>query len=194
MKLNLGCGPDIRSGYVNVDLRHGPGVLQHDLSKFPWPWRDNSVDEILMLDFLEHFPYRQTKTVLSEVSRILKAGGFVDIQVPDFYHCALALMNEGRFNCNKCGYEFRTAMPGDGAKCNCGATRWEIAESAMQRLYGGQDYPGNWHYTTFTYATLTHLLSQHELSNFERLDVNHQTLNWNIKVRAYKNVSADKAW
>ena len=84
MKLNLGCGDDIKEGYLNVDFRKThPSVQVQDLSKFPWPWADGFADEILMLDFLEHFPYAQTERILFECFRILKDDGEVVIQVPD---------------------------------------------------------------------------------------------------------------
>ena len=73
MKLNLGSGLDIKKGWVNVDLdkRNGADV-EHDLEKFPYPFKDNSVDKILMDNSLEHLEY--TIAVMRELHRICKNG------------------------------------------------------------------------------------------------------------------------
>lgn len=80
-RLNLGCGPDRRTGFVNVDILPGADV-QHDLNIFPWPWEDESVNDILMFHVLEHLS--DTYGVMREVKRILKPGGRFYGQVP---HC-----------------------------------------------------------------------------------------------------------
>jgi SAM-dependent methyltransferase len=88
MRLNLGCGHDFKEGYVNCDnwSTNQPSgnlisqVKYVDLLQFPWPFEDNSVDEILMLQVLEHLP--DTYAVMREVKRILKSGGFVHGKVP----------------------------------------------------------------------------------------------------------------
>jgi len=48
MKLNLGCGTDIREDYVNVDIHEPKADEHHDLNRFPWKWDDNSVQKIVM--------------------------------------------------------------------------------------------------------------------------------------------------
>ncbi len=87
MKLNLGCGPDIRDGYINVDGNYAwfnktipSNCVAHDLNVVPWPFADESADEILMWHVLEHLP--DTFKVMSEVHRILKKGGRFVGQVP----------------------------------------------------------------------------------------------------------------
>ncbi len=62
MKLNLGCGNDVRNGYINCDngssnqLLANAKILKVDLLEFPWPFESNSADEILMNHVLEHMP------------------------------------------------------------------------------------------------------------------------------------------
>jgi len=80
--LNLGCGFDRFEGYVNVDAFDicKPDIV-HDLNEFPYPWADNSVDEIKMLHILEHLD--DWWKVFLECVRILKPGGYLHIHVPD---------------------------------------------------------------------------------------------------------------
>ncbi|HOE61228.1 MAG TPA: methyltransferase domain-containing protein [Kiritimatiellia bacterium] len=80
-KLNLGCGEKVKSGYVNVDACGQPDFL-YDLTVFPWPWEDATVDEVCMEHFLEHVPdYDRT---VREIHRILKTGGVLRFTVPHF--------------------------------------------------------------------------------------------------------------
>lgn len=190
MKLNLGCGPDIKPGFVNVDLRDFPGVTKVDLSSLPWPWKDGEVDEILMLDFLEHFPYRKTVPILQEVWRILKPGGRVEIQVPDLEHCARAASLVGPFDCNRCGWTFpQHDFRADFFNCGQCKQPWvECAQAAIHRLYGGQDYEGNFHYTAFTNIQLSKLLQAHGFDYVQELEREHQYKNWNFKLEAKKGV------
>ncbi len=81
MKLNLGCGEKKLEGYVNVDMCGTPDV-QVDLSVFPWPFEDNSADEITSAHFLEHVQDYE-RTIL-EMHRILKPKGLLHFKVPHF--------------------------------------------------------------------------------------------------------------
>jgi SAM-dependent methyltransferase len=81
-RLNLGCGRDIRPGWVNLDRAALPGVdVVHDLERLPLPFADASFDEILAKDVLEHVDYIP---LLREICRLLRAGGRLDVQVPHF--------------------------------------------------------------------------------------------------------------
>jgi hypothetical protein len=55
LRLDLACGAKPENGFVGVDL-YAPGMQQVDLTKFPWPWADNSVLEIRCSHFVEHLP------------------------------------------------------------------------------------------------------------------------------------------
>jgi len=82
-KLNLGCGENKKSGYLNIDWNEltRPDIL-HDLNEFPYPFRDNTFDLIEAEHILEHLdkPFQ----VMKELHRILKPGGKLLIKVPHF--------------------------------------------------------------------------------------------------------------
>ncbi len=83
MKLNLGCGFAIKKGYTNVDYIKNKGVdIVHDLNSFPYPFKDNSADEIYMSDVLEHL--EDHLAVLKECRRIIKPSGVIRLQLPHF--------------------------------------------------------------------------------------------------------------
>ncbi|MDP2750370.1 MAG: methyltransferase domain-containing protein [Nanoarchaeota archaeon] len=81
MKLNLGSGNDIREGYVNCDYHNRLGADKvFDLNKFPYPFKNNSVDEIQLNGVLEHLDF-PSKTI-TECHRILKKNRKLFIIVP----------------------------------------------------------------------------------------------------------------
>ena len=83
MKINLGCGTNIRPGFVNIDICKHDGVdIVHNLDVFPWPIKDNSADFVMAFDVLEHV--RESEKFLEELHRILKTGGIAEIRVPHF--------------------------------------------------------------------------------------------------------------
>lgn len=89
MKLNLGSGNDPKEGFINVDFLDLPEVdFNHNLMIFPYPWEDNSVEEIMAVDVIEHLDnytkdFKPTYlTFIEECHRILKTGGQLFIQTP----------------------------------------------------------------------------------------------------------------
>jgi len=82
-KLHLGCGNDIKKGFINLDSVKLPGVdIVHNLDKFPWPFKDNSFDYILSISTLEHLE-NLIKT-MEEIHRICKNNAIIEIIVPHF--------------------------------------------------------------------------------------------------------------
>ena len=82
MKLNLGCGSDYKKGWINVDVVKGTADVVWDLNRFPYPFKDNSADYVLLKHVLEHLD--DIILVMNELHRIVKRGGIVEIRVP-FY-------------------------------------------------------------------------------------------------------------
>jgi len=82
IKLNLGCGQDIRPGFVNVDLIKHPKIKNIDLNHYPLPFKTNSVDYILSSHLLEYLD-NPVKFML-ELQRICKKDAVIDLIVPHF--------------------------------------------------------------------------------------------------------------
>ncbi len=82
-KLNLGCGTDIREGWVNLDIADLEGVdVVHDLNNLPLPFKDEDFDYIICYDIFEHiFDYIP---LLKELHRIVKKDAIVEIKVPHY--------------------------------------------------------------------------------------------------------------
>jgi len=85
VRLNLGAGACYMEGWINVDFNTAGGKQDVicDLSK-EVPWKDNSVDEILMDNFLEHMHKDRYFWFMDEIHRICKPGAKITIYVP---HC-----------------------------------------------------------------------------------------------------------
>lgn len=82
MRLNLGCGRDIREGWVNIDCAPGPGV-DHvvDLDDEPLlPFPDDSVDESCASHLIEHL--RCPLPFMQELWRVSRPGGTVELLCP----------------------------------------------------------------------------------------------------------------
>lgn len=88
-KYNLGCGIDIRDGYVNVDLSaHSPGILAQDLNENGWGKSFSPAGEILALDLIEHL--NDPIAFMNECWDALETGGKLIIkacgwQNPNFW-------------------------------------------------------------------------------------------------------------
>jgi predicted SAM-dependent methyltransferase len=82
-KLNLGCGPNRKPGWINIDLFDFRADLQLDLRE-KWPFADASVSTIYSEHVFEHFElHEEVAHFLAESRRVLRAGGLFDIGVPD---------------------------------------------------------------------------------------------------------------
>jgi hypothetical protein len=137
-KLNLGCGWDIREGYLNVDLHdfHKPDLVA-DVTRLDM-LPSGAYSEIIAQDVLEHLPRQSTIEVLREWSRLLRVGGELHLRVPSVIDLAeLMKLPENQTISQQ--------------------------ELFVQCLFGTQAYTEHCHYTTFTDPLLRHYLGEANL-------------------------------
>jgi SAM-dependent methyltransferase len=87
-KLNVGCGRDIREGYVNIDGSDLPGVdFQVDLDACgttPLPLPDSHFEELEMIHVLEHL--KNPLPLMQELYRVAAPGARLMVKVPHAGH------------------------------------------------------------------------------------------------------------
>ncbi len=89
MKIDIGCGTQKKEGHIGVDIRQftdkdGKELVDVvlDAGSQPWPWADDSVDEVNASHFLEHLKPEQRVHFVNELYRVLKKGGKCFLAVP----------------------------------------------------------------------------------------------------------------
>lgn len=84
MKLNVGCGADVRPGYVNIDRMSAPGIdIAIDLNALDTlklPIGDDSVTEVLMSHVIEHIG--NVLPLMDELYRVAAPGALCHIHCP----------------------------------------------------------------------------------------------------------------
>lgn len=114
IKINLGSGIVLKSGYINVDsmfsledLKNGSGIkgnlyesakieegaefVQSDILKLKF--EDNYADVIEGHQVIEHFRIRDVIPALKEMHRVLKPGGKLILTCPNFNNLCLQWIN-----------------------------------------------------------------------------------------------------
>ena len=89
MKLNLGCGNKLLKGYINLDkFNYYKCDITHDLEKFPYPFKNDSVNEILLSHVLEHIGQQPDTfiNIIKELYRICANNALIIINVPHPRH------------------------------------------------------------------------------------------------------------
>ena len=83
INLHLGCGNVAKPGFINIDIRKTRATdFVADIGMLPFP--DSSVDRIESYHVIEHLSHTRVKRVLLEWHRILRRGGQLVIECPDF--------------------------------------------------------------------------------------------------------------
>jgi len=86
MKLHFGCGNNYMLGWVNVDINSRIKTDKvFDFDKFPYPFKDNTFNEVYSDNVLEHL--KEPVKVIEELHRICKNGAVMMIKVP-YYNCS----------------------------------------------------------------------------------------------------------
>ncbi len=97
MKLHLGCGAKLLTGWVNCDAQEREGVdivsLVQDMLI-----QDGSVDEVYACHFIEHFGRHEVIGLFQKISGWIKPGGKIWIAVPDFKACVTHYQDTGNLN------------------------------------------------------------------------------------------------
>ena len=89
MKINLGCGNKLLKGYINLDkFNYYKCDVTHDLEKFPYPFKNDSVNEILLSHVLEHIGQQPDTfiNIIKELYRICSNNARIIISVPHPRH------------------------------------------------------------------------------------------------------------
>lgn len=82
-KLNIGCGGNILSGWLNTEFEElvPPGVLYLDATR-RFPFADATFDLVFCEHMIEHVPLAGAANMLRECHRVLKPGGRIRIATP----------------------------------------------------------------------------------------------------------------
>ena len=162
MKLNLGCGRDIKEGYVNIDINSfDQKVMKADIGKLD-NFLNESVDEIFLSHVLEHFDNKDLRPILKEWNRILKKNGKIRIIVPNVIGAVKAFL------------ENRLVTVGFARHYK----NWSPEEIVFQMLYGRADILGDdkseydQHRTGFCYNRLKRFLEE---CGFQIIKANDET-------------------
>ena len=84
LRLHYGCGSNILAGWVNIDLVERPGYACYNIDIEHLPYGDGKVDEVLAEHLLEHLDFAAEQRVWREIARVLRSGGQLTLEVPDF--------------------------------------------------------------------------------------------------------------
>lgn len=83
MKIDIGCGPNKKEGFLGVDQYSFPGV-DHvvNVAKDRLPFDDGAVEEVHASHFVEHLNAVERCHLMNELFRVMKPGAKMSMIVP----------------------------------------------------------------------------------------------------------------
>jgi hypothetical protein len=82
-RLNWGCGTDPEPGWINSDIKEGPGIdLSCDI-RAGLPLKDESIDYAVSIHALPEVAYGDLVPTLAELRRVLRKGGALRLALPN---------------------------------------------------------------------------------------------------------------
>jgi SAM-dependent methyltransferase len=133
------------NNYYKQEFCTLPGFVVADLEhqlKEPLPFSDNSIEEVVMYQVLEHIPFYDLNCVLSEISRVLISNGAFLVSVPDIKKTAELLVN---------------------------AKNEKEEDWAIRLIHGTQKNQWSHHFCGYVLRTLKDLLIKYNFITFEEL-------------------------
>ena len=84
IRIDVGCGPNKKPGFVGIDVLPFDGKVDHVLNAGTerWPFEDDSVDEAHSSHFVEHLNAVERIHFVNELCRVLKKGAKAAIITP----------------------------------------------------------------------------------------------------------------
>ena len=174
IRLNLGCGDDIKKEYLNIDAaKSNKNVIFMDIDKLKKKFSDLSVDEIYAKDVLEHVGFPTAKKWISDWSNLLKTNGIITIITPCL-ELIIEAYQKKIINEEKLNYLLFA-----GVYWEQGKSYWDTEKTSKY----------DWHKVCFTRKSLTDLLTKNNFTiiceKFDQIQGNINGLN--MTIRAKKN-------
>jgi len=127
LKLNLGCGKNIRPDYDNIDISSTDSrVIKMNILNLA-RYDDESVDEIYLSQVIEHLNNKELRPALKEWNRVLKSNGKIIITTPNVIGTIKAYL-ENRLNTSGFPRHYKN---------------WSPEEVVFQMVYGRADIFGD---------------------------------------------------
>lgn len=84
LRVDLGCGPNKKEGFIGADIRPFDGKVDVvlNLGTDKWPWEDNTVTEVWCSHFLEHLVPAERIHLMNELFRVLMPGAQATFVTP----------------------------------------------------------------------------------------------------------------
>ena len=116
MKLELGGGENFfTEGYLNVDIKEGPGVdvvgdllalftPDAEMSDYPLLERldgENLFTEVRAIHFVEHIPWIYQESMFDWIWRILEPGGTLEVVTPNLEYICRVYLKRGRWRVSR---------------------------------------------------------------------------------------------